>query len=52
MTKPAPNPGSPEAIALGCLCSADQNHDGEGYDGKPGVFLMDALCDLHMEAAA
>jgi hypothetical protein len=24
-----PNPGSPEAVDLGCKCTAPQNHDGE-----------------------
>ena len=29
--RPFANPGSPEAIRLGCTCSKKENRNGEGY---------------------
>jgi len=48
-----PNPGSKEAIDLGCLCAVVDNHYGKGY--WPGVkdengeqlFCITQGCPLH-----
>lgn len=43
------DPGSPEAIALGCTCSPILNNDGAGNigpDGRPR-FVCDQNCPLH-----
>ena len=43
-----PNPGSDEAIALGCTCPVLDNGRGKGFvlDGKR-VFWKNAKCPLH-----
>lgn len=48
-----PNPGSPEAHELGCLCPRMDNANGRGYmggvvgqDGKT-VFVVRMDCPLH-----
>jgi hypothetical protein len=33
--KPRPNPGSQEALALGCTCPVSDNHCGAGAYGGP-----------------
>ena len=46
---PEKNPGSVEAIADGCTCSAMLNGFGEGYllgDGN-AIFWKDKACPLH-----
>lgn len=47
------NPGSLDAKARGCLCSAKLNHDGQGAgvtgttnDGKP-LWVYTPRCPLH-----
>lgn len=45
--KSTPNPGSDEAIALGCTCPVLDNGHGRGYMGKPGVFWVSEGCPLH-----
>jgi hypothetical protein len=45
----APNPGSPEATAQGCLCPVIDNHHGKGVpngDGPP-LFWHSVRCPLH-----
>ena len=42
-TPPLPNPGSREALALGCLCPILDNSHGTG----PGPFWISSDCDLH-----
>jgi len=42
-----PNPGSDEALALGCKCAVLDNAHGRGYMGRPGLFVMTASCPLH-----
>ena len=48
-----PNPGSDEAIALGCTCPVMDNGHGKGYMGgvkdEDGnvVFVMNCDCPLH-----
>jgi len=47
--KPVPNPGSPEAVELGCLCPVHDNARGRGAamtDNGP-VFWQNANCPLH-----
>ncbi len=45
-----PNPGSEEAVALGCLCPVLDNEHGRGAyldaTGKP-VFWINEDCPLH-----
>jgi len=48
--KKIPNPGSDEAIKLGCKCSVLDNHHGEGFpyskNGEP-CFWINGGCPLH-----
>lgn len=47
MTK-TPNPGSPEAIELGCTCPITDNCNGKGaYDLPEGAFYIRINCPLH-----
>lgn len=48
MTKP-PNPGSKEALDMGCLCPVMDNHAGEGFrQGDAGpMFWVAGDCPLH-----
>lgn len=52
-----PNPGSPEAVAQGCLCPVLDNARGRGYLGgvrdEAGnvVFVQSGDCPLHGFAA-
>jgi len=48
--EPIPNPGSEEAIDLGCSCPIMDNSYGEGYMGMEGVFVYNAGCSLHGES--
>ena len=41
------NPGSPEAMAAGCKCPRIDNHNGAGWMGKEGIFVMNSECPLH-----
>lgn len=36
---PPPNPGSPEAVAIGCTCPRMDNGHGKGHHGVPGVWV-------------
>lgn len=45
-----PNPGSDEAIKLGCSCPVLDNAHGWGY-WKQGIFVIDMLCEMHNKAA-
>ena len=45
----APNPGSEEAQALGCICPVMDNRNGKGMyekDGEP-VFIFNTGCPVH-----
>lgn len=42
-----PNPGSDEALDMGCTCAVLDNGHGKGYFGEPGVFVMSEDCPLH-----
>lgn len=42
-----PNPGTDEAIALGCKCPVIDNCYGRGYRGQPGVFAYTVSCPVH-----
>ncbi|WP_027186374.1 hypothetical protein [Desulfovibrio inopinatus] len=52
-TQGKPNPGSYEAIHMGCTCPVYENHHGKGYiGGKKGItgvslFVVDEYCPLH-----
>lgn len=48
--QPMPNPGSPDAVRLGCLCPQMGNGHGRGYCGMPGVFVRVVGCPLHTRA--
>lgn len=43
-----PNPGSPEAVNLGCKCPVLDNRHGAGLDYPDGpAFWINADCPLH-----
>lgn len=44
-----PNPGSPEAVELGCLCPVLDNHHGQGIPkGEDDVvFWINSECPIH-----
>lgn len=42
-----PNPGSDEAIALGCTCPVMDNGRGHGAYGTTGLFWYSAGCPVH-----
>lgn len=46
-----PNPGSSEALAIGCTCPVLDNARGNGYMGVPGVFVYSFNCPVHNEKA-
>jgi hypothetical protein len=44
-----PNPGSPEALDLGCKCPVMDNHYGQGRPSKDGpLFVYNMECPLHV----
>ena len=45
--KKIPNPGSNEAIDLGCSCPIMDNSYGEGYMGMKDTFIYNQSCKLH-----
>jgi len=45
--KVVPNPGSDEAIALGCSCPVLDNSHGKGYMGMEGIFVFSGGCAVH-----
>jgi hypothetical protein len=45
-----PNPGSDEAVDLGCSCPIMDNSYGEGYMEMEGVFVYNVGCSLHGES--
>ena len=49
MTEQRPNPGSPEAVALGCVCPVMDNHNGKGFHmGDDGpMFWRAGDCPIH-----
>lgn len=42
-----PNPGSDEAVALGCTCPVLDNGRGKGYMGQPGIYVYTVGCPVH-----
>lgn len=44
-----PNPGSDDALKLGCSCPVLDNGHGYGYGGMKGVFAWDMSCPLHRD---
>jgi len=53
MKKRQPCPGSPEAIALGCICPVLDNHHGRGRGKLEGVavFIYNSNCKIHCGGA-
>lgn len=45
--KKVPNPGSNEALELGCTCAVFDNGHGKGYMGMKDVFCIELECPLH-----
>jgi hypothetical protein len=45
--EPTPNPGSPEANDIGCLCPVMDNAYGRGYMGMEGIFVYREDCPVH-----
>lgn len=42
-----PNPGSDEAIKMGCICPVLDNECGEGYLGQKDTFIIWENCPIH-----
>lgn len=42
-----PNPGSDEALKLGCKCPVLDNNHGRGHRGEPNSFICVADCPVH-----
>ena len=42
-----PNPGTKEAITLGCKCPVIDNHYGKGWDGQGKEFIYNMECEIH-----
>ena len=42
-----PNPGSTEALDLGCTCPVMDNRRGQGYRGIAGEFVYTFGCPIH-----
>jgi len=42
-----PNPGSDEAIELGCICPVMDNHHGRGSRGDNNLFWVTSNCPIH-----
>lgn len=40
-------PGSPEAVAAGCVCPILDNGHGRGYMGQKNVFSIRMDCTIH-----
>ena len=50
MSNEIPNPGSKEAIALGCKCPVIDNYHGDGVpsgNGNPSTFWYSFDCPVH-----
>lgn len=43
-----PNPGSEDAVALGCTCPVLDNCHGTGVVGRPGLFWISGDCSVHI----
>jgi hypothetical protein len=44
-----PNPGSDEALDLGCLCPVMDNNHGQGSDWGYNKFWISESCPLHVK---
>lgn len=44
---PVPNPGSDEALDMGCICPVLDNSHGKGYMGQENVFIYTIGCPIH-----
>ena len=42
-----PDPGTKEAIEMGCTCPVMDNEYGRGYMGQEGVFVHSSACPVH-----
>lgn len=42
-----PDPGSPDAVAEGCICPVFANRHGLGIEGSDGIFEMVVGCPVH-----
>lgn len=47
MSEKIPDPGTEEAIEMGCICPVMDNNYGEGYMGMEGVFVFNCNCPVH-----
>jgi hypothetical protein len=43
-----PNPGTGDAVRIGCTCPVIDNHHGAGYRGQAGLFVYMAGCPVHL----
>jgi hypothetical protein len=48
MSETTPNPGSPEAEAIGCRCPILDNAHGKGCGWGPGKFWINGDCPVHV----
>jgi hypothetical protein len=48
-TDTPPNPGSDEAIALGCKCPVLDNRHGIGSNYGDGIFWIAEICPIHAQ---
>ena len=47
MNKEIPDPGTEEAIKMGCICPVMDNEYGRGWMGQEGVFIFNMGCPVH-----
>ena len=47
MTNKIPDPGTEEAIEMGCICPVMDNEYGRGWHGQEGVFIYNSGCPVH-----
>lgn len=52
MSRVRPNPGSDEAIELGCICAVLDNNHGKYAPYQPDGWWITAGCPLHGDAFA
>ena len=47
MEEKIPNPGTEEAIKMGCTCPVIDNNYGKGYMGMKDTFVYTSNCPVH-----
>ena len=49
MSDKIPDPGTEEAIEMGCTCPVMDNEYGRGWCGQEGVFVFNMGCPVHKQ---